>query len=78
MQKPQPLIFEEGLFNAKLMCSMRVNLILPKNNKSRRYQKRINEDYLKGVKIRVKPLAKIVQAKKGYTQWIRNFERNDN
>jgi hypothetical protein len=31
---------------------MRVNLILPKNNKSRRYQKRINEDYLKGVKTR--------------------------
>jgi hypothetical protein len=46
---------------------------LPKNNKSRRYQKRINEDYLKEVKTRVKPLTKIVQAKKGYTQWMRNF-----
>ncbi|HEY6164904.1 MAG TPA: hypothetical protein VIW25_08330 [Nitrososphaeraceae archaeon] len=31
---------------------MRVNLILPKNNKLRRYQKQINEDYLKGVKPR--------------------------
>jgi hypothetical protein len=51
---------------------MRVNLILPKNNKSRRYQKRINEDSLKESRLGL-PLAKIVQAKKGYTQWIRNF-----
>lgn len=62
------MVPEEGFFVAKLMCSMRIDFGIAKEQQIKMISKAINEDYFTEVKTRFKPLAKRVQSKKGYTE----------